>query len=57
MFRRTVLPLAMLAVVFGAFAMAAWTMADGNDLAGLYFLAVALVALRAQTKLTAAVST
>lgn len=56
MFRRTVLPLAMLAVVFGAFAMAAWTMADGNDLAGLYFLAVALVALRAQTKLTTAVT-
>jgi hypothetical protein len=57
MFRRTVLPLAMLAVVFGAFAMAAWTMTDGNDLAGIYFLAVALVALRAQTKLTAAVTT
>lgn len=56
MFRRTVLPLAMLAVVFGAFAMAAWTMADGNDLAGLYFLAVAFVALRAQTKLTTAVT-
>jgi len=56
MFRRTVLPLAMLAVVFGAFAAGAWAMADGNDLAGLYFLAVALVGLRAQTKLTAAVS-
>lgn len=56
MFRRTVLPLAMLAVVFGAFGMAAWTMADGNDLAGIYFLAVALVALRAQTKLTTAVT-
>ena len=56
MFRRTVLPLAMLAVVFGAFAAGAWAMADGNDLAGLYFLAAALVGLRAQTKLTAAVS-
>ena len=56
MLRRTVLPLAMLAVVFGAFAMAAWTMADGNNLAGLYFLAVALVALRAQTKVTSAVT-
>lgn len=57
MFRRTVLPLALLAVVLGAFAAAAWTMADGNDLAGIYFVALALVALRAQTKLTAAVAT
>jgi len=56
MFRRTVLPLALLAMVFGAFAAAAWTMADGNDLAGIYFIALALVALRAQTKLTAAVT-
>jgi len=56
MVRRTVLPLAMLAVVFGAFGLCAWMMADGNDLAGIYFLAVALVALRAQTKLTAAVT-
>jgi len=56
MFRRTALPLALLAMVFGAFAAAAWTMADGNDLACIYFIALALVALRAQTKLTAAVT-
>jgi hypothetical protein len=46
----------MLAVVFGTFGAAAWTISDGNDLAGIYFLAVALVALRAQTKLTVAVT-
>ncbi len=52
MIRRTVLPLAMLAVVFGAFLAAAFAVADGNDLAGIYFVAVALVALRAQMRIT-----
>jgi hypothetical protein len=56
MIRRTVLPLALLALVFGAFAAAAWELADGNDLGGAYFLALALVTLRAQTRLTIAVA-
>jgi len=54
MFRRTILPLALLALVFGAFAAGAWSIADGNDLAGLYFVAVAVVALRAQTRISTA---
>jgi len=54
MVRRTILPLAMLAVVFGAFVSAAWAVADGNDLAGIYFVAVAVVALRAQMRITVA---
>jgi len=54
MIRRTVLPLALLAVVFGAFLSAAWSVAEGNDLAGIYFVAVALVALRAQMRITVA---
>ncbi len=51
MFRRTLLPLGLLGLAFGAFAAGAWAIADGNDLAGLYFGAVALVALRAQTRI------
>ena len=51
MIRKTLLPLAMLAVVFGAFASAAWAVADGNDFGGIYFVVVALVALRAQTRI------
>jgi hypothetical protein len=54
--RRTVLPLALFVLVLGAFTAAAWCVADGNDLAGIYFLAVAIVALRAQTKITEAVT-
>jgi len=54
MIRRTLVPLALLALVFGAFAAAAWEMADGNDLAGVYFLLVALVALRAETRIATA---
>jgi hypothetical protein len=40
--------------VFGAFASGAWAVADGNDFAGLYFVVVALVALRAQTRVAEA---
>ncbi len=54
MIRRNVLPLAMLAVVFGAFVSAAWAIADSNDLGGIYFVAVALVALRAQMRMAVA---
>lgn len=56
MFRRTALPLAILAVAFGAFASAAWCIADANDLGGIYFIVVALVALRAQHGITMAVA-
>jgi hypothetical protein len=56
MMRRTVLPLALLVLVIGAFAAAAWCVSDGNDLAAIYFIVVALVALRAQTKITQAVT-
>lgn len=54
MMRRTVLPLAMLAVVFGAFLSAAWAVADGNDFVGIYFVVLAAVALRAQTRIAEA---
>ena len=54
MLRRTLVPLAMLAFVFGAFAASAWAMADGNDLGGLYWIAVGAVALKAQSRITAA---
>ena len=54
MIRRTALPLAMLAFAFGAFAWAAWDMADGNDLGGVYFVALALVALRAHGRVVTA---
>jgi hypothetical protein len=57
MFRRTVLPLAMLAIAFAAFASAAWCIADGNDFGALYFVVVALVALRAQHRIALAVAT
>lgn len=51
MLRRTVLPLAVLAVAFGAFAAAAAGIADGDDLAGIYFVALAAVALKLQSRL------
>ncbi len=56
MFRRTVLPLGILALAFVAFASGAWCLADGNDLGGLYFVALALVALRAQHRISIAVA-
>jgi len=56
MFRRTALPLALLAIAFAAFAAGAVCIADGNDLGGMYFVAVALVALRAQYRVTLSVS-
>lgn len=57
MIRRNVLPLGLLALVYGAFAAAAWSFADGNDLAGMYFVAVAIVALRAQARVVSAGAT
>ncbi len=54
MLRRTALPLALLATVFAAFASAAWSFAESNDLAGAYFIAVAVVALRAQNRIAVA---
>lgn len=50
MFRRMVLPLALVLLAFGAFAWSAASFASGRDLAGLYFLAVALLASRAQQR-------
>jgi hypothetical protein len=47
MFRRTVLPLALLGLAAAALAGAAWGFEGGRDLAGLYFAAVAVTALRA----------
>ncbi|HEY1956487.1 MAG TPA: hypothetical protein VGH28_12770 [Polyangiaceae bacterium] len=52
MFRRTLFPLGLLVLACGAFAAGAWSIADGNDLAGLYFVAVAVVALRAQARIS-----
>ncbi len=54
MFRRTVLPLALLALVTAAFAGAAWAFCDGRDLSGIYLVLVALVALRAEHQIAIA---
>lgn len=54
MLRRTIVPLALLAIVFGAFGAGAWALAAGNDLGGFYFVALALVALRFEMRLVTA---
>ncbi len=56
MFRRIVLPLALLTLAFGAFVSAAWCLADARDLGGLYFVIVGLVALRAEHRVVLAVT-
>jgi hypothetical protein len=54
MFRRTVLPLALLALVVVAFAAAAWGFSASRDLAGVYWVVVGLVALRAEHRIARA---
>ena len=51
------LPIGLLVLSFAAFAAAAWTIADGDDLTGLYFVAVAAVALRAEQRIALAGAT
>jgi hypothetical protein len=53
MIRRTALPLGLLLVAFGAFAWGAASLADSHDLAGIYLVAVGLVAMRAQERIAA----
>jgi hypothetical protein len=55
MIRRLLLPLGLLVVAFGAFVAAAGALTDAQDLAGIYFTAMALVALRAQQRMAGAV--
>jgi hypothetical protein len=52
MIRRIALPLALLTVMFGAFAWAAASLSDGQDLAGIYLVTVGLVAVRAHQRIT-----
>jgi len=49
-----VLPLALLGLLLAASAGAAWAFSDGRDLAGIYLVAVALVALRAEQRIAIA---
>jgi len=53
MIRRTALPLGLLLVAFGAFAWAADALVDSRDFAAMYFVLVALVALRAHERIAA----
>ena len=54
--RRLLLPVALLLLAAGAFAVSAAAFADGRDVGGLYWLAVALVAARAQQRITGALA-
>ncbi len=51
---RAALPLLLLAFACVALAIGAWALADGNDLAGIYALALGAVAVRASTDISKA---
>jgi hypothetical protein len=54
MTRRSALPTLLLAFAFVAMSIGAWALAAGNDLAGIYALALGAVAVRASTDMAKA---